>query len=80
MTIRIDSETERLIQQELQTGQFRSINELIAKAVQALHDQNRSTHRTRRSPVDAIAHIRQNREGVLLGDLRIKDLLNEGRP
>jgi Arc/MetJ-type ribon-helix-helix transcriptional regulator len=80
MTIQIDPETERLIQQELQTGQFRSIDELIGKAVQALHDQTRSTPRTKRSPAEAIAHIRQNREGVILGDLKIKDLMNEGRP
>ncbi len=80
MTIQIDPETDRLIQQELQTGQFRSIDELIGRAVQALHDQNRSTHRAKRTPAEAIAHIRQNREGAVLGDLTIKDLMNEGRP
>ncbi len=80
MTIQIDPETERLIQQELQTGQFRSIDELIGRAMQALHDQNRSMRRGRRTPAEAIAHIRQNREDVVLGDLRIRDLMNEGRP
>jgi hypothetical protein len=80
MTVELKPETERLVQEELRNGHFRSVNELIDKAVQVLHDQNRSKRQARRTPAEAIAHIRQIRQGVTLGDLRIKDLMNEGRP
>jgi Arc/MetJ-type ribon-helix-helix transcriptional regulator len=81
MTIRLKPETERLVQEELQKGYFHSVDEIIVQGVQSrreakLMSQNRR-HKTAR---EAIAHIREIRQGVSLGSAKIKDLMNEGRP
>lgn len=33
----------------------------------------------RRTPAEAVAHLREIRKGVTLGGLKIKDLINESR-
>jgi Arc/MetJ-type ribon-helix-helix transcriptional regulator len=80
MTGELQSETERLVQEEIQSGHFESIDELIIQGVHALRTQNRTKAPVKRTAVEVIAHIRQLREGVTLGGLRTKDLMNEGRP
>ncbi len=115
MIIELNAETERLVQEELQSGHFHSVDELIAEAVQAwreLHgpeqiSRQRKPKKTlpespmeprtsgfdlnlgreqesgvfeRKTPSEAVAHIRQSREGNRLpAGVTIKDLINEGR-
>jgi hypothetical protein len=41
MTIRIKPETERLVKEEMQSGHFRSIDEIIVEGVQARREKER---------------------------------------
>jgi len=74
-------ETERLVQEELQQGHFRSVDEMIVQGVQARREGKPLSCETgRKTPAEAIAHIRQVRKGNRLPDgVTIKDLINEGR-
>lgn len=38
-----------------------------------------TTKRRRRTPAEAVSHLREAREGVKLDGLKIKDLISEGR-
>jgi Arc/MetJ-type ribon-helix-helix transcriptional regulator len=81
MTIRLKPETERLVQEELQNGRFRSVDEMIVQGVQARRDAKPLSRDARRkTPAEAVAHIRQLRRGNFIPDgVTIKDLINEGR-
>ena len=81
MTINIRSETERLVQEELQQGHFRSVDEMIVQGVQARREgKPLSGEVGRKTPAEAVAHIRQMRRGNRLpAGVTIKDLINEGR-
>jgi hypothetical protein len=37
-----------------------------------------ATQKRKRTPAEAVAHIRESRKGVTLGGLTIKDLIHEG--
>ncbi len=81
MTINLKPETERLVQEELQNGHFRSVDEIIFEGVQARREGKPSSRAvTRKTPAEAVAHIRELRQGHRLpAGVTIKDLINEGR-
>lgn len=81
MVINIKPETERLVQQELHNGHFHSVDEMIVQGIQTKREGKPSfrdwTHKT---PADAVAHIRELRQGNRLpSGVTIRDLINEGR-
>ena len=47
--------------------------------VQALVAADSTNPKPGRTPSEAVAHLRRTRQGVTLGGLTIKDLINEGR-
>ncbi len=77
MTIDIGPEVKAAIDERLRNETFHGVDELLTAALAALPHKARPRRKTR---AEAIAHIRQIRQGVSLGDLNIKDLVNEGRP
>ena len=81
MTINLNPETERLVQEELQNGHFHSVDEMILEGVQARREgKPLSREASRRTPAEAVAHIRELRQGNRLpAGVTIKDLINEGR-
>ncbi len=81
MTIILKPETERLVQEELQNGRFRSVDEMIVEGVQARREgKPLSSEVTRKTAAEAVAHIRELRQGNRLpAGITIKDLINEGR-
>jgi len=81
MTINLKPETERLVQEELQDGHFRSVDEMIVAGVQAKRERKPWPHEGRRkTAAEAVAHIRKLRQGNRLpAGVTIKDLTNEGR-
>jgi len=81
MTIELKPETERLVQEELQNGHFHSIEEIILRGVQARREAGSlSQAQRRKTPAEAVAHIRELRQGNRLPTgVTIKDLINEGR-
>jgi hypothetical protein len=81
MTINLKTETERLVQEELQNGHFRSVDEMIVEGIHARRaGKPLSRDATRRTRAEAVAHIRELRQGNRLpAGVTIKDLTNEGR-
>jgi hypothetical protein len=81
MTINLKPETERLVQEELQNGHFHSVDEMIVEGVQARREGKPLSRKARsKTPAEAVAHIRELRQGSRLpAGVTIKDLLNEGR-
>ena len=80
MTINLKPETERLVQEELQNGHFRSVDEMIVEGVQARREGRPLPSFHRKTPAEAVAHIRELRQGNRLpAGVTIKDFINEGR-
>jgi len=81
MTINLKPETERLVREELQNGHFCSVDEMIVEGVQARREGKLLSREVRRkTPAEAVAHIRELRQGNRLpAGITIKDLINEGR-
>ena len=81
MTIDLKPETVRLVQEELQNGHFLSVDEMIVEGVKAKREGNPlSLDMTSKTPAEAIAHIRELRQGNRLpAGVTIRDLINEGR-
>jgi Arc/MetJ-type ribon-helix-helix transcriptional regulator len=81
MSIELKPETERLVQEEIRSGNFQSIDELIVEGVRALREKTsvqRSFNDERRVAAEAVTRLRKLRKGVTLGGLKIKDLAHEG--
>ncbi len=68
------------MQKQLANGQYRSPEEVVERALETLaenSEQSRLAPSTM-TPAEAVADIQENRKGVTLGGLRIKDLIHEG--
>jgi putative addiction module CopG family antidote len=80
MTITLKPDTERLINEELKSGHYKDTEEVIQRALQVLKQHEAAVYpHAHRTPQEAAAHIRELRQGVTLGGLTIKELINEGR-
>jgi hypothetical protein len=81
LTINLKPETERLVQEELQNGRFHSVDEMIVDGIEARRvGKPLSRELRRKTPAEAVAHIREIRQGNRLpAGVTIKDLINEGR-
>ncbi len=80
MTINLKPETERLVQEEIQSGRFHSVDELIVEGVRAWRGKNR--HKTasaeqRRQAVERALAFAKNR-AISLGGVSIRELIHEG--
>jgi Arc/MetJ-type ribon-helix-helix transcriptional regulator len=78
MTITLKPDTERLINEELKTGQYKDAEEVIQRALQTLHATHQATPNQVQECQEAAARIRELRKGVTLGGLKIQDLIHEG--
>jgi len=79
MTITLRPETERLVQEELQSGHFQTIDELILEGVQAWREKDRN-HQTAEQRRAAVARMQEfaEKNRTSLGGISIKDLIHEG--
>ncbi|MGH9821979.1 MAG: ribbon-helix-helix domain-containing protein [Blastocatellia bacterium] len=77
MTITLKPETERLVQQELDSGHFHNVDEIIVEGVQARLATLREKKQSRREAVRRVREFR-DKHRLSLGDIRIKDLIHEG--
>jgi Arc/MetJ-type ribon-helix-helix transcriptional regulator len=85
MTITLNPEQERIIQEEIQSGHFRNPEEVLDRALAVLREKENSPHtdvakeeRVRRAQT-AVARIQELSKGLSLGGLKIKDLIDEDR-
>ena len=69
MTIRVTQETERLVQEEIQSGHFTSVDDLIVQGVRAWREKSKREGSLEISPEArrrAVQRIRELRKGVRL--------------
>jgi len=82
LNIRITPEQEAIIKEELDAGRFRSVEELIGEALQALQRRERSSTTsassgTQREAVgEMLAFVESNK--TRLEGVSVKDLIHEG--
>ena len=80
MTINVKPETEQLVQKEIQSGHFRSVDEIIAEGVQAWREKHQSreigSEQRRRAVEQALAFAKT--KAIPLGGISIKELIHEG--
>lgn len=81
MLIELKPETERLVEEEISSGHFHSIDELIIEGVRAFREKISVRPSSQDEPTiaaEAVTRLRKLRKGVTLGGLKIKDLAHEG--
>ena len=85
MTIELKPEQERIIQDQIQNGHFRTADEVLDHALAALRHKEHKPHaetprqeQVHRAQV-AAARVRDLSKGLSLEGLNIKDLIEEGR-
>jgi Arc/MetJ-type ribon-helix-helix transcriptional regulator len=79
--IRLTPRGEAILQKLLATGAYRSAEEVVERALE-VHDEESeqsTVFAAKMTPAEAVAGIIENRKGVTLGGLKIRDLINEGR-
>jgi Arc/MetJ-type ribon-helix-helix transcriptional regulator len=77
MTITLQPDQERAIEEAIRAGAFRSVDEFIETAIATL-----PTYAIAADPLQTPprrSRLWQLREGLALGDLSIKELIEEGR-
>jgi putative addiction module CopG family antidote len=82
MNIKLNPEQEKIVKDELQSGHFRSVAEVIAEALQALREKDRSQRAVRpdgqqRDAVrEMLAFVEKNH--TRLDTVSVKELIHEG--
>jgi Arc/MetJ-type ribon-helix-helix transcriptional regulator len=80
LTVTLDPHGEQLVAAHLLTGRYHSPEEVVARALETLAEKEPPSASPRTmTPAEAVADIRESRKGLALGDLRIQDLIDEGR-
>jgi Arc/MetJ-type ribon-helix-helix transcriptional regulator len=78
LTLTLDPHGEQLVAAHLRTGRYHSSEEVVTRALESLAEKEAPATQRKRTPAEAVAHIRESRKGVTLGGLKIKDLIHEG--
>ncbi len=82
MNIRLTPEQEKIVQDELKSGHFRTAEEVIAEALQALREKERSLNasadggKQREAVREMLAFVEKNR--TRLDGISVKELIHEG--
>jgi Arc/MetJ-type ribon-helix-helix transcriptional regulator len=80
MTIEVTPETANLVQQEIESGHFRSVDEIIAEGVRARREKHQPRQigsEQRRTAVEQALVFAKDR-AIPLGGISIKELIHEG--
>jgi len=78
LNVTLDSHGEELLSAHLRSGRYHSPEEVITRALETLTEKEPPAPQRKKTPAEAVAHIRESRKGVTLGGLRIKDLIHAG--
>ena len=74
----LDPHGEQLIAAHLRTGRYHSPEEIVTRALETLAEKEQPAIQRKKTPAEAVAHIRESRTGITLGGLKIKDLIHAG--
>jgi hypothetical protein len=78
LTLCLGTRGAQLVAAQLSTGRYDSAEEVVTCALETLAGKEPSAPQPKKTPAEAVAHIRASRKGVTLGGLKIKDLIHEG--
>jgi hypothetical protein len=81
MNIRLTPLSEKLLQEQLAHGAYRSPEEVIERALETLAEMSTphfTLGKVTKGREEAVADILELRKGVTLGGLKITDLIHEG--
>ena len=78
LTLTLDPQGEQIVAAYLRTGRYRSPEEVIARALETFSEEEPIVVQGKKTPAEAVAHIRESRKGVTLGGLNIRDLIHDG--
>jgi hypothetical protein len=67
---------EQLLRDHLARNSGTTAEEILERALEHLAETQ--PRERKKTPAEAVAHIRESRKGVRLGALKIKDLIHEG--
>ena len=82
MDIRLTPELEKIVKDELKSGHFRKVEEVIAVALQVLHDKEQGSPggapngKQREAVREMLAFVEKNH--VRLEGISVKELIHEG--
>jgi Arc/MetJ-type ribon-helix-helix transcriptional regulator len=79
MTIELKPEHQRIVEEAVQSGRYRNVDEFLDEAFAAWRTMDNKPQFHKEKALAAAARIRELRKGVSLGGVTIKDLVNEGR-
>ncbi|HSZ64467.1 MAG TPA: hypothetical protein VK828_21900 [Terriglobales bacterium] len=84
MNINLTPELERIVNEEVKSGHFRSAEEVIAKALVALREKGSSPFAASSTVDDRSRAVREmmnfvEKNRVPLGDVSVKQLIREGQ-
>ncbi len=78
MAIQLSPETERLVEQQIASGRFHSIDEIIEQGIKTRSEENDVERKHKRR--EALEHMREYIENpVPLNGITIRELIEEGR-
>jgi len=77
MTVELKPEHERIIQEQLASGQFKSVDEVLTTALSSLPHDRRFDRETRRKAVRRMIEFGERRN-LSLGEPVTRELLHEG--
>lgn len=80
MNINLTPEQEKIVSEELKSGHFRTVEELIGRALQALREREGSAGATLSNRVEAVREMLSFVESnhIHLEDVSVKELIHEG--
>ena len=78
MQVTLTPHGEELLKAELARHVGSSPEQILERALEKLAEQPLAAADRKKTPAEAVAHIRESRKGVTLGGLKIKDLIHEG--
>ena len=79
--IHLTARSEAILQNLLATGAYRSVEQVVERALQVLDEKSERAFvaSLKMTPAESVATIVENRKSVTLGGLKIRDLISEGR-
>jgi putative addiction module CopG family antidote len=78
MAIQLSPETERLVEQQIASGRFHSVDEIIEQGIKARNEEDEVERMHRRRK--ALEHMREYIENPIpLNGITIQELMEEGR-
>jgi hypothetical protein len=78
MQVTLSPHGEQLLKDQLARHAGSSPEEILDRALEKLAEQPLPIAERKKTPAEAVAHIRESRQGVTLGGLKIKNLIHEG--